>query len=98
MTGDIIFSSSNQTMIENAMTGNPITYTKHPTQKRIINKKDLFKADLMSFDTKIGYITNCSTTLYSMLPLYEKGTKEYEEIINRLKICRMAQRQRNRPS
>ena len=53
--------------------------------------KDLYKADLLSFDSKIGYITNCSTTLYSMLPLYEKGTKEYDTIMHRLKECRVLQ-------
>jgi hypothetical protein len=89
--GDIVFTSNNNVMIENVINGNPITYQKHPTEKKVINKKDLFKADLLSFDTKIGYITNCSTTLYSMLPLYEKYSKEHIEIENRLKLCRMGQ-------
>ena len=78
-------------MIENVIQGNPITYQKKPTEKKIIDKKDLYKADIKSFDSKIGYITNCSTTLYSMLPMYKEGTKEYNEIINRLKICRKEQ-------
>ena len=64
-------------MIDNAFGGNPITYQKKPTEKKYIDIKDLYKADLLSFDSKIGYITNCSTTLYSMLSLYEKGSKEY---------------------
>lgn len=89
--GDIVFTTNNNTMIENAIPGNPITYSKKPTEKKIIDKKDLYKADLMSFDTKIGYITNCSTTLYSMLDLYPEGSKERKEILSRLKICRKSQ-------
>lgn len=89
--GDLVFTTNNEVMVNNVISGNPITYEKKPTQKKIINTKDLYKADLMSFDSKIGYITNCSTTLYSMLPLYEKGSKEYDTIIHRLKECRRAQ-------
>lgn len=89
--GDIVFTTDNKVMVDNVISGNPITYQKKPTEKKYIDKRDLYKADLMSFDSKIGYITNCSTTLYSMLSMYEKGSKEYNEIINRLKICRKEQ-------
>lgn len=89
--GDLVFTTDNQVMIDNVICGNPITYQKKPTEKKHINKKDLYKADIKSFDSKIGYITNCSTTLYSMLPMYDKNSKEYSEIINRLKICRKEQ-------
>lgn len=89
--GDIVFTTNNKIMIENTFGGNPITYQKKPTEKKYINTKDLYKADLLSFDSKIGYITNCSTTLYSMLPLFEEGSKEYNTIMHRLKECRVAQ-------
>lgn len=91
LTGDILFSSDNKTIIDNVFEGNPITYQKKPTEKKYIDTKDLYKADLLSFDSKIGYITNCSTTLYSMLPLYEKDTKEYNTVMHRLKECRVLQ-------
>lgn len=89
--GDIVFTTNNPIMVNNSFGGNPITYQKRPTEKKYINTDDLYKADLLSFDSKIGYITNCSTTLYSMLPLYKEGTKEYKTIIHRLKECRVAQ-------
>lgn len=71
--------------------GNPITYQKRPTEKKYIDTKDLYKADLLSFDSKIGYITNSSSTLWCMLYNYEKGSKEYNTIMHRLKECRVAQ-------
>lgn len=89
--GDLVFTTDNKVMIDNAFGGNPITYQKKPTEKKYIDTKDLYKADLLSFDSKIGYITNCSTTLYSMLPLYEKNTKEHDTIMHRLKECRVLQ-------
>lgn len=84
-------STNCSTFIQNMVKGNPITYQKKPTEKKYIDTKDLYKADLLSFDSKIGYITNCSTTLYSMLPLFDKCSKEYNTIIHRLKECRVAQ-------
>lgn len=89
--GDLVFTTDNKIMTGNAFGGNPITYQKKPTEKKYIDTKDLYKADLLSFDSKIGYITNCSTTLYSMLSLFEKGSTEYNTIIHRLKECRVAQ-------
>ena len=73
-TGDIIFSSDNKIMLNNTFGGNPITYQKRPTEKKYIDTKDLYKADLLSFDSKIGYITNSSSTLWCMLYNYEKGS------------------------
>lgn len=49
--------------------------------------KDLYKVDVLSFNSKIGYVTNLGTTLYEMQSQYEVGSPEYEEINNRLKLC-----------
>lgn len=89
--GDIVFTSNNKVIVDNVIGGNPITYQKKPTEKRIIDTKDLYKADLLAFDGQIGFLTNMSTTLYAMLPMYKEGTPEYEEIFHRLKECRIAQ-------
>ena len=91
LTGDILMSTSCNVFINNMVKGNPITYQKRPTEKKYIDTKDLYKADLLSFDSKIGYITNSSSTLWCMLYNYEKGSKEYNTIMHRLKECRVAQ-------
>lgn len=49
--------------------------------------KDLYKVDMLAFDSKIGYITNLGTTFYEMQSQYEKGSKEYEELSRRLMLC-----------
>ena len=49
--------------------------------------EDLYKVDMLAFNSKIGYITNIGTTFYEMQSQYEKDSKEYQEINNRLKLC-----------
>ena len=48
--------------------------------------KDLYKVDMLGYDSKIGYITNLGTTFYEMQSQYPKGSKEYEELEKRLKL------------
>ena len=89
--GDLIMTTNHPDIIKNANGGLPVTYIKNATPKEIIDEDTLFEYDIKAFDSRIGFITNCSTTLYSMLPLYEEGSEEYNKIIQRLKICRKEQ-------
>ena len=89
--GDIIMTTSNRLLIKNAKGGLPITYTKNKTPKEVIDENTLWEYDLKAFDSRIGFITNCSTTMYAMLPEYEGQEAQTEEIIKRLKICRKEQ-------
>ena len=88
---DILLTTNNQQIINGAFGGLPITYDKHPIKKIKINKKELYKFDKRAFDTRIGFITNISTSLYSMLNNFSKESKEYKKIIERLKILRKCQ-------
>ena len=49
--------------------------------------KDLYKVDMLAFDSKIGYITNLGTTFYEMQSQYKKEDKEYSELNRRLMLC-----------
>lgn len=49
--------------------------------------KDLYKVDILAFNSKIGYITNLGTTFYAMQSQYPMDSEEYKEINNRLKLC-----------
>jgi hypothetical protein len=85
--------TNNEQFINKCYGGLPIYYDKKKAPKFKLVEDELWKTDMMGFDSKIGYITNCSTTYYSMLPLYDKNSPEYEEIFKRLKICRKKQGQ-----
>jgi hypothetical protein len=88
-------TTNQKEMVNNIHGGVPITYEKKSAEKNIIEDKNLYKADLLSFDPKIGFITNTSSTMYVLLnnieKKYGKKSKEYKMLIDRLKICRKAQ-------
>ena len=88
---DILLTTNNEQIIDGAFGGLPITYDKHPIQKVKINKEELYKFDKRAFDTRIGFITNISTSLYTMLNNFDKDSQEYKKIIERLKILRKCQ-------
>ena len=56
-----------------------------------MKEKDLYKVDILAFNSQIGYITNLGTTFYAMQAQYPKGSLEYEELDKRLKLCCVAQ-------
>lgn len=85
--GDIVCTTSNKYFIENCYGGVPVLGEHQSPQKNKININTLYKYDGKAFSTKIGFITNCSTTLYEMLKLYEVGSKEHNAIMERLKLC-----------
>lgn len=56
-----------------------------------MKEKDLYKIDVLGFNSQIGYITNLGTTFYAMQAKYPKGSPEYKELDRRLKLCCTAQ-------
>lgn len=88
---DINFSTSNEYFIKGASRGKPVTYEKKTASKNIIDESRLYLADVATMGSRIGLITNLSTTMYAMLPLFDKGSPEYEKLIERLIICRKLQ-------
>jgi len=84
---DIVATTDNQEIINNAPGGLPITYEKKTAPKEIINKDLLWKSDVRVFSNKIGYLTNLSTTMYSLLAKYNKDDKEYKTLMNRIKAA-----------
>jgi hypothetical protein len=89
--GDLVMTTDQPEFLDGARGGLPVTYTKNKVGKKNIVESELYQPDMLSFNSRVGYITNCSTTMYAMLPLYHKESSEYNEIINRLKICRKEQ-------
>lgn len=55
--------------------------------KKVIEDKDLYEADLFSFGSIIGQITNKSTSIYVLLNRFSEDSEEYKVLMNRLKMC-----------
>ena len=71
----------------------PITYEKEmvPTQK--ITLSNFIKCDVKGLDTKVGQITNYSTSMIAMLPLFKGEGQQYQlqEMQKRIKLLREIQ-------
>ena len=92
--GDIVFSTDNPYFIKGAQRDElAVTYDKEkvPTQK--ITLPNQIKCDLRGLDTKVGQITNYSTSMIAMLPLFKKDEQkeQYEELNKRILMCRKMQ-------
>ena len=89
--GDLIFSTSNETMLNCQRGGLPISYEHGKAEKVILTDKLICKSDLDSFNSKIGFITNTSSSLHSIIFEFEDGSPEKTEIERRLMLLRLFQ-------
>lgn len=91
--GDILMTTSSPEFINRSTKGVAVVYERKVAPKQLINKDELWKSDCRTFVSKIGFLTNLGTSFYSLIANFEKDTKEYEILSNRLKIVCMAQNQ-----
>lgn len=89
---DIIATTDNAIILKGVDKNSlPVTYQKKLSKKIEFTEEDLYKADLLAFGSEIGSITNKSTSMYAMLPLYDENSAERNEIERRLIMTRVAQ-------
>ena len=76
-------------MIKNIYPGRlPITYDKESAPAQRMTASNIVKTDLNTFDCKIGQTTNYSTKFFSMLCNYDRESREYKELTDRIKMLR----------
>ena len=93
---DILATTDNKTILDSVFTDElTVTYDPPKTEKSKVTPRKLYIADKFSFGTKIGAITNKSTSAYALLPIieekYGKDSDEYRLLISRLQQCCKAQ-------
>lgn len=89
--GDIVYSTNNELLIKGAYSNNnPITYDKEKAPAKPITYVNIVECDLNGFDTLVGQITNNSTSMNAMLPLFpeDKYPEQHNELLKRLKLLR----------
>jgi len=69
----------------------PPTYERKTAEKKVIVESELWEYDIKTFKGRIGLYTNFGTQFFAMLSQFEKDSEEYNEILNRLKICNCLQ-------
>ena len=92
--GDIVCSTNNKYFLKGAMRDElPITYDKEMVPTQRITLPNFIRCDVKGLDTKVGQITNYSTSMIAMLPLF-KGENQKEQLYEmqkRIKLLREIQ-------
>jgi len=92
--GDIVMSTDNKYFIKGVQRKElAVTYEKEKVPVQKITLPNQIKCDLRGLDTKVGQITNYSTSMISMLPLFNKEEyqEQFNELSKRILICRKLQ-------
>jgi hypothetical protein len=81
-------------MIRGKQFGIPIIYESKKAEKTIVDSRDDKKqveSQLKGYNSKVGFATNISSSIYCLAEEFPKDRKEYETLMNRLKIGRVIQ-------
>jgi hypothetical protein len=92
--GDLICTINNPTMLKGRIYGIPIVYESKKAEKGIVDAGDDQKqveSQLNGYNSKVGFATNISSSIYTMLEEFPMGSDEQEVLLNRLKIGRVIQ-------
>ena len=92
--GDLICTINNPIMAKGKIDGLPIMYESRTSEKKIIDSRDdaeQVECQLNGYNSKVGFATNISSSLYTLLEEFPVGSKEYNQILTRLKIGRVIQ-------
>lgn len=92
--GDLICTINDTTMINAKKYGIPIVYESQKAEKVIVDSRDDKKqveAQLNGYNSKVGYATNISSSIYTLLEEFPIFSKERQVLLNRLKIGRVIQ-------
>lgn len=90
--GDIIATTDNPVMVK-AVGSNKkvITYKKTKAKEQPLNMNAFAQMDTLSFNTKIGVITNIVSNMISMKSIYKPEDPEYQELDKRIRLMRYFQ-------
>ena len=92
--GDLICTINNKTILKGRIPGIPIIYESKKAEKTIVDSRDDQKnveCQLNGYNSKVGFATNISSSIYTMLEEFPMGSEEQDALLKRLKIGRVIQ-------
>jgi hypothetical protein len=92
--GDLVCTINNPIMRKGKVDGLPILYESRKAIKSTVdltNDEEQSEGQLMGYNSKVGFATNISSSMYTMLEEFPRGTPEHKTLLNRLKIGRVIQ-------
>jgi len=89
---DILATTNNEQFINGVYPDQRVvTYAVKKPVKKLFTEDDLFVTDTFSFGTQIGQITNTTSTFVGMMAMFDKDTREYKQLADRVKAGCAAQ-------
>jgi len=89
--GDLVFSTSQPEFMKCRVDSNPISYEHGKAENVLLTDENISEGDMNGFNSKIGFITNVSSTLHTMKYDYPPLSVETGEINRRLVLLRLFQ-------
>lgn len=89
---DAEIETNNKVILRNTKPCLPIICEQKSSEKVVVTEKGLRMSNKNGFGNKVGSITNKVTTMFELLPLFEKDSEEYKELERRI-ICGQALQQ-----
>jgi hypothetical protein len=89
--GDLIFTTSSPEFIKGRQDGLPIYYDKRMATKDYVDEDSLWETDAHGFNSKVGLVTNVSSTYHTLKDEFDKDSPEWKELERRLILLRMYQ-------
>lgn len=91
MDGDTLLTTDNSVVRRVFNNDKVIVCEQKTAEKEVPTKESFIQADKNGFGNRIGSITNRGTSLYEVLAQYNEGTKEYNEVIKRIRCIQKGQ-------
>ena len=82
--GDAVITTDNPVILRTTRTLPTVICEQNSAKKHKITESLLAKANKNGFDNNVGIITNRCTAMFDVLAKFEKGTKEYNEMLYRI--------------
>jgi len=92
--GDLICTINNPIIAKGKIEGLPIIYESKTAEKIVVdsrNDKEQVESQLNGYNSKVGFATNISSSMYTFLEEFPRASLKHDTILKRLKIGRVIQ-------
>ncbi|MCQ2543409.1 MAG: RNA dependent RNA polymerase [Lachnospiraceae bacterium] len=89
--GDIFLTTDNKVLVDNWESTPTIMCVQNSAEKFVVTENLLRDSNKKGFGSKVGAITNRVTSMFDMLPLFDKDSDEYKTLIYRIKCGQLYQ-------
>ena len=91
--GDAFITTNNPILLKNTKKLRTVMCEQKSATKQVINDNLLKKANKNGFGNDVGLVTNRCTSMFDVLAKFEKGSKEYDELMYRITCCQAYQQE-----